>query len=424
MANRCRIKGTALLMRVTVDKDGKKIVDTEVKIKSLSPESITAWNKAEQKFKVRRNASLDSDFKKECEGLNDDIAKISKAITKAVDESIDKDIAYLKTVPKLVITGKYGEESGLKEIIYLDEIVNKYIKEATNTKNPQQYLSQAKHIPYQRKIETVSARWLNKYIDDLRSKEDLAPSTIRGIIKLIKASLKYLSELIDDEEVKPIKIRESALIFKIKKNKMPVEYRKRDFIVTLLDEEVKLIESPPVELKPHLKNARLLILSGLNLGLRSNDLLRVAKDSKKYIKYKDNGDIDVKIRTGKTGAEVELPIDKVTAKRLESAYSVTYMTYKNQIRRLFKVCGLDRNVEYVTKTGVKKETKKLWQVAGTHIVRRSFITSLLKSGELAPHEIQALSTHKSINSFYAYVSKDASDGAIEKYRERFINNKK
>lgn len=99
-------------------------------------------------------------------------------------------------------------------------------------------------------------------------------------------------------------------------------------------------------------------------------------------------------------------------------------TFNRQIKRIAKKCGLDSTESFVNAHG-EKETKKLYEIIGSHFGRYTFINNALSLG-FTPNEIKDFTGHADdsmINEVYAIITK--TDKANNAFRalERIYSSK-
>jgi hypothetical protein len=67
--------------------------------------------------------------------------------------------------------------------------------------------------------------------------------------------------------------------------------------------------------------------------------------------------------------------------------------YNAYIKRIFKECGIDRVVTFYNPTTDQEEKKPLYEIASSHLARRTFVGNLYKRVK-DPNAICKLSGHK------------------------------
>lgn len=134
------------------------------------------------------------------------------------------------------------------------------------------------------------------------------------------------------------------------------------------------------------------------IGCRVGDLLKLTKSSVidgavEYIprKTKDGRPLTVRVPLNDTALEIveryaESPGDNLLPFISEQKYNVA-------IKRIFKAAGLKRLVTVINPTTREEEKRVLYEIASSHLARRTFVGNLYKQVK-DPNLVGALSGHK------------------------------
>ena len=134
------------------------------------------------------------------------------------------------------------------------------------------------------------------------------------------------------------------------------------------------------------------------IGCRVGDLLKLTKSSVidgavEYIprKTKDGRPLTVRVPLNDTALEIveryaDSPGDNLLPFISEQKYNVA-------IKRIFKAAGLKRLVTVINPTTREEEKRVLYEIASSHLARRTFVGNLYKQVK-GPNLVGALSGHK------------------------------
>lgn len=157
---------------------------------------------------------------------------------------------------------------------------------------------------------------------------------------------------------------------------------------------------------PELENVRNTFILQCFIGCRIGDLLRLTRqnisEDCKYLEYLPN-------KTKKNGAKVvRVPLHEVARKIIQKRKGNEQLvqgcrntSYINQrLKQIFKKIGLSRMVVVFNPVTRKEEQKPLYEVASTHMARRTFIGLLYKQVK-DPNLIASMSGHAPNSTAFA-----------------------
>lgn len=155
-----------------------------------------------------------------------------------------------------------------------------------------------------------------------------------------------------------------------------------------------------------LNTARDIFLIGCNTGLRIGDLLGFIKKPKFIIQ---DGTKFIQILQKKTSNIVVIPINSVIQRTLDKRDGIlpNYLhqnIINEHIKSISKRAKIIDNYTYVrTEGGIEVEhSEPKYKFISTHTARRSFCTNAYYSG-MPPHDIMAISGHKTEKIFFNYI---------------------
>ncbi len=141
------------------------------------------------------------------------------------------------------------------------------------------------------------------------------------------------------------------------------------------------------------------------IGCRVGDLLKMTKHSV------INGAIEYIPRKTKEGRPLTLRVPlNATAMEVVNRYSnlkadsllpfTTDQKYNMAIKQIFKAAGLKRMVTVINPTTSEEEKRPLWEIAASHMARRTFVGNLYKQVK-DPNLVGSLSGHKEGSKAFA-----------------------
>ena len=170
-------------------------------------------------------------------------------------------------------------------------------------------------------------------------------------------------------------------------------------VVSLTEEEFKIVES--AKFMTNLQKPIDVFLLGCYTALSISDIIKISRD-----KIENN---HLHTRRIKTDEILRIPlIDE--AKQILERYDYSFASFNEisggvQLKKAFKILGLNRKVRITSKIGNKKTTDKmvpLYEVISWHKARKTAITTLLSKG-VDQSLVMLISGHKDHRSFRKYI---------------------
>jgi site-specific recombinase XerD len=221
-----------------------------------------------------------------------------------------------------------------------------------------------------------------------RTKKALSDNSANTVIKSLKMFLGWLStyqQIAINESYKDLKLSE-----------------KYTDNIYLTQEEFKKLVNFDFSKHPHFEKVRDRFIFQCRTGLRVSDLNRFNKNT-----HLVNGQI--KLTQQKNDSYISIPLNDVTAPLMEKYDNIPSFAdpvYNRSIKKVCKLAGLDRMIEYKeNKNGLEVNTKKpLHEIISSHHAVKTFITHGIELG-ITP-KIMAAITGKSVDvlikNYYKY----------------------
>ena len=188
------------------------------------------------------------------------------------------------------------------------------------------------------------------------------------------------------------------------------------------EEELLKIEKLVLE-DEELNTARDIFLIGCNTGLRIGDLLDFIK--KPNIIYEDNTEL-ILLSQNKTSRDVAIPVNSAVKRILDKRDGrLPNYLHQNIINQHLKsICKrakiIDNYSYFRTEGGVEVEhSEPKYKFICTHTARRSFCTNAYYSG-MPPHDIMAISGHKTEKIFFNYIKVEMKVNAVRISKHPFM----
>ena len=156
-------------------------------------------------------------------------------------------------------------------------------------------------------------------------------------------------------------------------------------------------------LSPRQQEIRDVFILGCLTGLRYSDYSRLSENN-----FIDNFR-QIKVKTRKTGAVVQLPAHRFVREilekygyRLPPGRSIQY--FNRAIKQICRKTGIDEKQlsERTRGTEVDRKTCPKWELVSSHTARRSFATNMFLMGA-PPYRIMLITGHRSEKSFFKYI---------------------
>ena len=170
-------------------------------------------------------------------------------------------------------------------------------------------------------------------------------------------------------------------------------------VIALTEDELRILEN--AKLTPALQKHIDIFLLGCYTALSISDIVNITKD-----KIEDD---HIHTRRIKTDELLKIPLI-VEAKQILEKYNYDFKSYgitsgRVQLKKVFRVLGLNRKVRITSKVGSRKAIDKmvpLHRVISWHKARKTAITTLLSKG-VDQSLVMMISGHKDHRSFRKYI---------------------
>lgn len=255
-------------------------------------------------------------------------------------------------------------------------------------------------------FDDINRGFYNEFIDYLTNEKKYTKNYIGTVIQKLKTVMGYAY----DED------KHTNLEFKKNYFSKVTEVINHPY---LNQDELLRIENLVLK-DEELNIARDIFLIGCNTGLRIGDLLNFLK--KPEIITQDETQF-IRIKQSKTSNFVVIPINSVIKRILDKREGklpkyIHQNTINEHIKSICKRADIKENYKFIrTEGGTQVERlEPKYKFICTHTARRSFCTNAYFSG-IPPHDIMAISGHKTEKIFFNYikVEKEVNALRISKY---------
>ena len=139
-----------------------------------------------------------------------------------------------------------------------------------------------------------------------------------------------------------------------------------------------------------------------------------------------NHGTQIRIKTKKTGAVVQLPVQKFITEIMEKyggqmprAHCIQY--FDRAIKHICQKVGFNEPVLFERTVGneVVRKTLQKWEVISSHTARRSFATNAFLAN-IPPFRIMLITGHRSEKSFFRYIRITREENALSLSNHRFF----
>ncbi len=258
-------------------------------------------------------------------------------------------------------------------------------------------------------FEDINRKFYNEFIDYLTNEKKYTKNYIGTVIQKLKTVMGYAY----DED------KHTNLEYKKNYFSKVTEVVNHPYLNT---EELSKIEKLVLE-DDELDTARDIFLIGCNTGLRIGDLLNFLQKPEFIIQ---DGALFFLIKQAKTSNVVVIPINSVIKRILEKRQgnlpNYLHQNFINaHIKSISKRAKINENYKYYrTEGGVQVEhSEPKYKFICTHTARRSFCTNAYYSG-MPPHDIMAISGHKTEKIFFNYIKVEIQVNALRISKYSFL----
>ncbi len=374
------------------------------------------WDYRRRKLK---KACPDYDkYEKEIRKLNN---RISKIIEYANDHYIDPTIEFV-----LLELEKDKDYNGKKNRIDFFEQLDDFIKERDGKVSKdtiKDYNSLKKHLKKYSEhtkddvtFKKMDLKFYNSFVNYLRY-DSVKPNKTKGqrdntIGKQIKNLKIFLRDRMDQEIIQLINLKPFVTITEVTD------------AIYFSEEELTILYELDLSENETFDQIRDLLIVGCFTGLRYGDLNKLKPE------HIDKEKELIQIRQGKVQRNVIIPlIDYVPAIMEKYNYNLPKIhlnEFNKEIKKICKKAELNNKIVLTWKKGPDEEVEKVfekWELATSHVCRRSFCTNMFLSGVPA-EELMKISGHKNSDSFLRYIKIDNLQAANMLKEHRNSKNKK
>ncbi len=180
-----------------------------------------------------------------------------------------------------------------------------------------------------------------------------------------------------------------------RKYKMPTEVYGTPIYMTI--EERKSVEEFDFSQRPQLGIQRDIFIFQCLVGCRVGDLLAMTRDNVidgavEYIPHKTKGERAKIVRVPLTPTAAAILERYADPKCKELLPFISPQRYNDAIKEVLRIAGLTRMVTRINPTTLQEEKRPLYEVASSHMARRTFVGNLYKQVK-DPALVGALSGH-------------------------------
>jgi integrase len=163
-----------------------------------------------------------------------------------------------------------------------------------------------------------------------------------------------------------------------------------------------------------------LFIVGCLTGLRHSDYSMLTEAN--FI----NHGTQIRVKTRKTGAVVQLPVHPFVreifekyGRQMPKASCIQY--FNLSLKKICRKIGINTPVNYERTVGLQVVRKicEKWQMIGSHTARRSFATNTFLAG-IPAYRIMLITGHRSEKSFFKYVRITREENALALSGHRFF----
>lgn len=221
--------------------------------------------------------------------------------------------------------------------------------------------------------------------------KSMQQNTIRKVIKQIRIVLNDAAQ------------NGIAVNLDYKKKHTQVAFVKQPKIY-LSEEEIEMVVACYLEPFSRLDKLRDKLFVGLDTGQRFSDFNRL---NETFVTQLDSGKEVFRIKNQKTGTMVIIPI-KERVKTILAKYKgfppvISEQKFNEYVKELLKFAGVNRKVSRIVDG--KQVIYEKWQLASSHMCRRSFATNSFKAG-IHPKLVMPITGHKTVKQFMEYICID------------------
>ena len=348
-------------------------------------------------YKIKNEKPTEEEFTKQINlifGIEEEKLPIENEVEITKEDVKSKEILYFGEMFKDWITNR--EKSG--------RYAKGHIKRSITTFNLFSHFESKKKNKYL--LEDIDLKFYDNFIKYMQIERNMVDSSIGAAFKPLKTFLNYLKE-----NTKFV-VSTDLTKFKVFRDDNPPTF-------AFEDNEIMAIEKLNLE-DENLIRTRDLFFVQLHTLQRISDLFQFSKE---HIDLKNR---TIKITQIKGIEPILLPLSQKNLEifqkynfklpRFSESEDKNRQTYNENLKILFELAGIDYTIEIVRKQGGGRNVqyKKKYEIASSHMIRRTAITYLLKQG-VTPEKVMKVSGHKDMATFQRYV-KMSKNEAVDDVR--------
>jgi len=315
-------------------------------------------------------------------------------------------------------TDKQEADAPVQNEIYINEIFKDWIKERTESgryakghikRYKTTYNLFSKFEAKKKKKYTfndINLKFYNDFIKYLQIDRNMVDSSIGAAFKPMKT---FLNSLKDNKNYPAIPDLNK---FKVFRDNEPPTF-------AFEDHEIEALEKLNLDDNELIKTRDLFFVQ-LHTVQRISDLFQFSKE------HLDLKNRTIRITQVKTKEPLLLPLSDKSLEifekydyklpRFSDSEEKNRPVYNENLKKLFELAGSDNLLEISRKQGGSQniQLKKKYEIASSHMIRRTAITYLLKKG-VTPEKVMVVSGHKDMATFQRYV-KMSKNEAVEDIR--------
>ncbi len=216
-------------------------------------------------------------------------------------------------------------------------------------------------------------------------------NTVSGILRRLRTFFHWAAD------------RDMILRNPFQKYKIPPALYGTPIYITI--EERQRIERCNLRRHPHISVHRDVFVFQCLIGCRVGDLLNLTCDNVidgaiEYVPHKTKEERTTTVRVPLTPTAVKIIERYADPKRRALLPFTSAQKYNEAIKRIFHAAGLTRLVTVINPTTREEEKRPLYEVASSHMARRTFIGNLYKKVK-DPNLVGSLSGHKEGSKAFA-----------------------
>lgn len=348
-------------------------------------------------------------------------------------ESKRRGVPIDKSVLKRVINGALGYTEIIEgEIKYLTEYIPLFLARMDNMKNQRGTVGLTKetqkayksssnvYTEYEKKriqdgysrmtLQHATIEEMDAYQDYLQDEMEYSPDTInkhiRFIVRVSNHAKKRKHKVSDDITYYDVPSKQG---------------RKKEDIIFLNLDEVKMITAPQNDLPDYLKNTQRIVILHLATGQRVSDVMKFVSSTFKKDK---KGDVIASVRQQKTNKLVDIPIkDTKALKVIETGLfrAISHQNYNVYIKELACRVGINEMTKSTMLVDNRKKEVEVekYKLISSHTMRRTTLSNLYNKS-IPEYLLLNISGHSRTSQLHAYIGADPNREAQVEELKKYL----